>query len=216
MSRFSLATKHSSLSVLQASRTTSVRSMVVVARSSAPPSSLNSPPKTSPPIPPPSMSILPKATRFPSTSTSLPSADLLVPPRPFTVAIWLCLHSAVGSARFSAILVSRIVLMSHLFRVFARFLVVLCVALTASAFDNPLSDEAVREAYFLGQRHDASFLTNYIKFCPCPKPAPTSPPLLFSLHSPGSLSPPATTSATTAPSKLGSIILVRRRSSKSG
>jgi hypothetical protein len=60
----------------------------------------------------------------------------------------------------------------HLFRVFARFLVVLCVALTASAFDNPLSDEAVREAYFLGQRHDASFLTNYIKFLPLPKTGP--------------------------------------------
>ena len=62
--------------------------------------------------------------------------------------------------------------MRHLFRVFARFLVVLCVALTASAFENPLSDEAVREAYFLGQRHDASFLTNYIKFLPLPKTGP--------------------------------------------
>jgi len=62
--------------------------------------------------------------------------------------------------------------MRHLFRVFARFFVVLCVALTASAFDNPLSDEAVREAYFLGQRHDASFLTNYIKFLPLPKTGP--------------------------------------------
>ena len=62
--------------------------------------------------------------------------------------------------------------MRHLFHVFARFLVVLCVALTASAFDNPLSDEAVREAYFLGQRHDASFLTNYIKFLPLPKTGP--------------------------------------------
>ena len=62
--------------------------------------------------------------------------------------------------------------MRHLFRVFVRFLVVLCVALTASAFDNPLSDEAVREAYFLGQRHDASFLTNYIKFLPLPKTGP--------------------------------------------
>jgi len=62
--------------------------------------------------------------------------------------------------------------MRHLFRVFARFLVVLCMALTASAFENPLSDEAVREAYFLGQRHDASFLTNYIKFLPLPKTGP--------------------------------------------
>src|SRR3981189_3778354 len=104
------------------------------------------------------MSILPKATPSPSTSTSRPPADLLVPPRPFTVAIWLCLHSAVGSARFSAILVSRIVLMRHLFRVFARFLVILCVALTASAFENPLSAEAVREAYSPGTRRDAPLL----------------------------------------------------------
>jgi len=62
--------------------------------------------------------------------------------------------------------------MPHVFRVFASFLVALCVALPASAFDNPLSDEAVREAYFLGQRHDASFLANYIKFLPLPKTGP--------------------------------------------
>jgi hypothetical protein len=62
--------------------------------------------------------------------------------------------------------------MPHVFRVFASFLVALCVALPASALDNPLSDEAVREAYFLGQRHDASFLANYIKFLPLPKTGP--------------------------------------------
>jgi len=64
--------------------------------------------------------------------------------------------------------------MRHLFRVFASFLVALCVTLpaSASALDTPLSDEAVREAYFLGQRHDASFLTSYIKFLPMPKNGP--------------------------------------------
>jgi len=62
--------------------------------------------------------------------------------------------------------------MRYVFRVFASFLVVFSVALPASAFDNPLSDEAVREAYFLGQRHDASFLTSYIKFLPMPKNGP--------------------------------------------
>jgi len=62
--------------------------------------------------------------------------------------------------------------MRHLFRVFASFLVALCVTLPASALDTPLSDEAVREAYFLGQRHDASFLTSYIKFLPMPKTGP--------------------------------------------
>jgi hypothetical protein len=35
-----------------------------------------------------------------------------------------------------------------------------------------LSDQAVREAYFLGQRHDASFLGNYIKLLPPPKTGP--------------------------------------------
>src|SRR5216684_5476945 len=40
------------------------------------------------------------------------------------------------------------------------------------AFDSPLSDQAVREAYFLGQRHDASFLSKYIKFLPTPKTGP--------------------------------------------
>jgi hypothetical protein len=40
------------------------------------------------------------------------------------------------------------------------------------AFNTPLSDEALREAYFLGQRHDVSFLLNYIKFLPPPKTGP--------------------------------------------
>jgi hypothetical protein len=62
--------------------------------------------------------------------------------------------------------------MRHAFRVFACFLVAACVFLPASALNVPLSDEAVREAYFLGQRHDASFLTNYIRFLPPPKTGP--------------------------------------------
>ena len=62
--------------------------------------------------------------------------------------------------------------MRHVFRAFASFLVAICVALPSSAFDVPLSDEAVREAYFLGQRHDASFLAKYIKFLPLPKTGP--------------------------------------------
>jgi hypothetical protein len=62
--------------------------------------------------------------------------------------------------------------MRHVFRAFVSFLVALCVTLPSSAFDVPLSDEAVREAYFLGQRHDASFLAKYIKFLPLPKTGP--------------------------------------------
>ncbi len=48
----------------------------------------------------------------------------------------------------------------------------LLVSSAAFAFQSPLSDESIREAYFLGQRHDASFLTNYIKFLPPPKAGP--------------------------------------------
>lgn len=62
--------------------------------------------------------------------------------------------------------------MRHVFRAFASFVIAISVTLSASAFDVPLSDEAVREAYFLGQRHDASFLGNYIKFLPLPKTGP--------------------------------------------
>jgi hypothetical protein len=62
--------------------------------------------------------------------------------------------------------------MRPLVRFFSCLLMVFCVSLPASPFDTPLSDEAVREAYFLGQRHDASFLGNYIKFLPRPKTGP--------------------------------------------
>jgi hypothetical protein len=43
------------------------------------------------------------------------------------------------------------------------------------AFDTPLSDQAVREAYFLGQRSDeamASFLNKYTKYLEAPKTGP--------------------------------------------
>jgi hypothetical protein len=43
------------------------------------------------------------------------------------------------------------------------------------AFDTPLSDQAVREAYFLGQRHDGSMvrlLDKYTKYLPQPKSGP--------------------------------------------
>ncbi len=43
------------------------------------------------------------------------------------------------------------------------------------AFNSPLSDEAIREAYFLGQRHDGSFarlLDKYSKRLPPPKSGP--------------------------------------------
>ena len=43
------------------------------------------------------------------------------------------------------------------------------------AFDTPLSEQAVREAYFLGQRHDdstARLLSRYTKFLPVPAAGP--------------------------------------------
>src|SRR5260221_14713159 len=53
--------------------------------------------------------------------------------------------------------------------------VVLCVSLPASPFYTPLSDQAIREAYFLGQRHDGTYpsiLGKYIKNLPPPKSGP--------------------------------------------
>ena len=40
------------------------------------------------------------------------------------------------------------------------------------AFDTPLSDTAIREAYFLGQRHDLRSLEPYTKVLPVPKKGP--------------------------------------------
>jgi hypothetical protein len=65
-------------------------------------------------------------------------------------------------------------------RSFARPVAAVLVTLILSnqssfAFDTPLSDEAVREAYFLGQRHDdtmATFLNKYTKFLLPPRTGP--------------------------------------------
>ena len=62
---------------------------------------------------------------------------------------------------------------------FRRGLAILAAALlltsTASPCEVPLSDEAVREAYFLGQRHDettARLLETYRRYFPVPKSGP--------------------------------------------
>jgi hypothetical protein len=55
------------------------------------------------------------------------------------------------------------------------FLALLLSTPSSFAFDTPLSDQAVREAYFLGQRRDdtmASFLNKYTKFLSPPKTGP--------------------------------------------
>jgi hypothetical protein len=53
--------------------------------------------------------------------------------------------------------------------------VVLVFPFPSAAFDTPLSDTAVREAYFMGQRHDetlARFFDKYTKHLPPPKTGP--------------------------------------------
>ena len=65
-------------------------------------------------------------------------------------------------------------------RLTARFIAsvlttALLLAPVSLAFDTPLSDQAVREAYFLGQRHDGTFvrlLEKYTKSLPPPKTGP--------------------------------------------
>jgi hypothetical protein len=52
----------------------------------------------------------------------------------------------------------------------------------ALAYDTPLSDQAVREAYFLGQRRDesmAAFLNKYTKLLPPPKTGPNISSVTF-------------------------------------
>jgi hypothetical protein len=57
----------------------------------------------------------------------------------------------------------------------ALFLATVLLASPVFAFDPTLSDEAVREAYFLGQRHDQtteSFLQKYVRHLPLPETGP--------------------------------------------
>lgn len=57
----------------------------------------------------------------------------------------------------------------------AVFAAVLLFSPFSWAFQSPLSEQAVREAYFLGQRHDGTFgrlLGNYMKFLAAPQTGP--------------------------------------------
>jgi len=67
----------------------------------------------------------------------------------------------------------------------AVFVAVLLIALPAFALQSPLSDESVREAYFLGQRHDGSFaslLEKHTKRLRPPKSGPYIASIAF--HTP--------------------------------
>ncbi len=59
----------------------------------------------------------------------------------------------------------------------------LLLAPFSSAFQSPLSEQLVREAYFLGQRHDGTYprlLGKYMKFLPRPKTGPYISSMTFS------------------------------------
>jgi hypothetical protein len=64
---------------------------------------------------------------------------------------------------------------SSLRPILATLTAALLLSPSTFAFQTPLSDQAVREAYFLGQRHDetfAKFLDKYTKHLPLPKSGP--------------------------------------------
>jgi hypothetical protein len=63
----------------------------------------------------------------------------------------------------------------HVQRCFALLSAALLLPCPSFAFETPLSDQAVREAYFLGQRRDesmANFLNRYTQFPPTPDSGP--------------------------------------------
>jgi hypothetical protein len=65
--------------------------------------------------------------------------------------------------------------MRHAFRLSTSLLMALCISLPAFPINTPLSDESIREAYFLGQRHDGTFpaiLGRYVRNLPPPKSGP--------------------------------------------
>src|SRR5215475_5160327 len=60
-------------------------------------------------------------------------------------------------------------------RPLALLLAALLAASPCLAFDTPLSEQAIREAYFLGQRHDdtlARFLSKYTRYLDAPRSGP--------------------------------------------
>src|SRR5258708_4817542 len=166
-------TRSSGLFLLPASPISSVP-RTAAARSPVPPSCSPPPPMPLPPPPPPLMSLPQRAIPSPSISTSTTSADLFAPLVPW----WLrrqCHHSPVADARISVILLLGRFFMGHVPRLITCLLMALCVSLPASPLNTPLSDQAIREAYFLGQRHDGTFPSifgKYIKNLPPPKSAP--------------------------------------------
>ena len=74
-------------------------------------------------------------------------------------------------------------MLSSLRSCFAVFAAALLFVPFSSAFQSPLSEQLVREAYFLGQRHDGTYermLGKYMKFLPPPKSGPHISSVTFS------------------------------------
>jgi hypothetical protein len=64
---------------------------------------------------------------------------------------------------------------SHRFSALAALTAAFLISQPVLAFQTPLSDESIREAYFLGQRHDGSFeklLEKHSRYRPPPKTGP--------------------------------------------
>src|SRR6266571_3712589 len=176
-------TKSSGPSLLPAIRISSAPRKAV-ARSPAPPSSSIFPPKTLPPAPPPLTSIPRRATPSPLTSTSTISANLFASllPFPATPMTSFCCGQPMNQ-RYTSL---GKIFVRHFIRSITCLLMVLCVSLPAYPFDSPLSDEAVREAYYLGHQEFVRitveiYLTNSYGAL-IPNPAATrsssSPPLI--------------------------------------
>jgi len=88
------------------------------------------------------------------------------------------------------------------------FASVLIFAPSSNAFDSPLSDTAVREAYFLGQRHDDSLgklLDKYVLYLQPPRTGPYIQSVSFLPHMRSPRFIPVSRSASIAHNKLNSI-----------
>src|SRR5258708_20011932 len=133
---------------------TTVAGALVPVLLQAPRSNSSSPPAPSPPIPRSSRSLPPKATPSPSILISPSSADGFsfhwLPP-----FAWFSLFISFARCPPSPYTPREVRFMRHPMRIFTSLLLSLCLTfLSGAAFDSPLSDSAIREAYFLGQRHD--------------------------------------------------------------
>src|SRR5580704_15315681 len=102
---------------------------------------------------------------------------------------------------------------------FAALIVSFLLIPPSFAFDTPLSQEAVRDAYFLGQHNDQSTLSFFSQYVRTPLPPPTkgpTPPKSSStLPTPKSSKLPAAAPAPTAPSKPNSTLATTKTSSMS-